>query len=134
MTAVMVRERRAHIQVRKRKFTVAPYKDSWHEYEAFEGDRLVGRLVCFEAPVKSRDCWIHDIWVEQAHRGHGIGTTLLRQAIKDAKAHGYVRLLGAFRAYDNSSEEALRKLVIREGFAVHDRWEATGQRVAVKVL
>lgn len=131
------RRRRAQpvpVRIAKRRFAVAPYADSWHEYEAFENKLLAGRLICFEAPAGSKDCWIHDIWVMETHRGHGLGSKLLKRALADARSHGYVRVLGAIRSYDNASRSAVEHLLTSHGFTVSPRWEGTSSRVAVRIF
>jgi GNAT superfamily N-acetyltransferase len=131
------RRRRAkplQVRIAKRKFAVAPYAESWHEYEAFENKRLAGRLICFEAPAGSRDCWVHDIWVMEEHRGKGLGTKLLKRALADARTHNYARVLGAIRSYDNASATAVEQLFTSQGFTVVPNWEGTRGRMAVKVF
>lgn len=126
------RAKPVRVRIAKRKFSVAPYSESWHEYEAFENKRLVGRLICFEAPAESKDCWVHDVWVMESHRGKGLGSKLLERALADAKSHGYVRVLGAIRSYDNASRGAVEQLLTSHGFTVVPQWEGTPSRVAVK--
>ena len=122
------------VRIAKRKFSVAPYSDSWHEYEAFENKRLVGRLICFEAPPESKDCWVHDVWVMETHRGKGLGAKLLQRAVTDARAHGYGRMLGAIRAYYSAGAAAVEHLFTSQGFSVAREWEGTRSRMAVRVL
>lgn len=128
------RSRPVPVRIAKRKFTVAPYSESWHEYEAFESKRLVGRLICFEAPPESKDCWLHDVWVMKSHRGKGLGSKLLKRALADAKSHGYVRVLGAIRSYDSASRRAVEQLLTSHGFTVVAQWEGTASRVGVKLF
>ena len=118
----------------KRTFGIAPYRESWHEFEAFDGEHLIGRIVCFEAPPGSRDCWIHDLWVEPAKRRSGLGSELLRLAIETANIQQYLRLLGEFRPYDEAPTHRVEAFFNRHGFAIESDWEGTGRSVAVRLL
>ena len=119
---------------RKRTFNVAPYKDSWHEFEAFAEDRLAGRVICFEAPPGSGDCWIHDLWVSPSSRKSGLGSELLRLAIETAQAHQCVRLLGEFRAYDTLAEAELEPFFQGNGFSVEEDWDGSGRAVVLRMM
>lgn len=121
-------------RINKRQFNVAPYKDSWHEFEAFDGEHLVGRIVCFEAPRRSGDCWIHDLWVAPDHRRSGVGSELLRLAIDTAQAHHYLRMLGELRPYDSSPQKQVEAFFQRHQFSIEENWDGTGKSVVLLML
>ena len=119
---------------RKRKFNLAPYRDSWHEFEAFEGERLVGRVVCFEAPRRSGDCWIHDLWVSHWHRQSGVGSELLTIAIEAARDRGYLRMLGELRPYDGETRKGAEDFFKYRGFQIEENWDQSGKTVVLLML
>ena len=122
------------VRFHKRQFNVSPYKDSWHEFEAFHEDRLVGRIACFEAPPGSKECWIHDFWVDPGSRGHGVGSELLRLAVESAQTSGYQRMLGEFRPYDSIPSATVEALFRRHGFTVEENWGELGTAVVLLVF
>lgn len=117
---------------RKRSFNVAPYEDKWIEWEAFHGEQLAGRVVCFEAAPK--DCWIHDLWVDRDHRGSGLGSELLRRAVDTATSRGYLRVLGELRPYDESPTTRVEAFFRRHGFGVNHNWDGLGHAVIILAL
>ncbi len=123
-----------HFRIIKRVHHAPPYEESWHEYLAFEKDRLVGRVSSFEVPVGSKDCWINDLWVEQKQRGKGLGRELLKITVDNARAHGYERVLGELTPYDNTSTNSVHLLYRALGFEVVENWEDTHKEVAVLFL
>jgi L-amino acid N-acyltransferase YncA len=70
----------------------------------------------------------------ESHRGKGLGAKMLRRALTDARAHGYARMLGAIRSYDNAAARAVEHLFTGHGFTVAPRWEGTPSRVAVRLF
>ncbi|GEM_PF-3071852 len=122
------------LSIQKRKFGTAPYRDSWHEFEAFDGERLIGRLICFEAPRGSKDCWLHDLWVDPGYRRSGVGSKLIVQAVATAREHKYLRMLGEFRPYDRVSQKAVQGFFRRHGFNIDENWDGKGRAVVLLVL
>ncbi|MBI2873086.1 MAG: GNAT family N-acetyltransferase [Chloroflexi bacterium] len=122
------------LKIRKRQFSIAPYKESWHEYEAFDGEHLVGRAVSFEAPRGSGDCWLHDLWIAPECRRSGVGSELLRETIENARAHHYLRMLGELRPYDGAPIDGLAAFFRCHGFIIDANWERTGKPVVMLLL
>ena len=120
--------------IRKREMHIAPYRDSWHEFEAFQDLHLIGRIVCFEAPLWSGDCWIHDLWVDHRMRRSGVGKQLLAAAIETARSHRYLRLLGELRPYGDASKADIESFFKGLGFAVEEHWGQSGQPVVLLVV
>lgn len=58
---------------------------------------------------------MEDVFVEEAVRGQGVGTTLVRQVIDTAKAEGCYKLLATSRA----SRRTVHELYQRLGFKQH---------------
>ena len=131
---VMATIKAPSLTIQKRFFNFAPYKELWHEFEAFEGEHLVGRIVCFEAPRGSGDYWLHDLWVDQGHRRSGVGSELLRTAIKIGSNWEYLRMLGELRAYDGVPQKTLEAFFRRHGFSIEERWGRTGKTVVLLML
>lgn len=119
-----------NFRIVKRVYHAPPWSESWHEYLAFEGDRLVGRVSSFEVPPGSRECWLNDLWVEQKHRRKGLGRQLLKITLDNARAHGYERVLGELTPYDNTPMETVERFYREHGFEIVDNWEETGKKVA----
>jgi GNAT superfamily N-acetyltransferase len=59
------------------------------------GDIIAG----FNGHTWGRCCELSNVWVHDAHRGHGLGTLLLRAAETEAVARGCVRVLLATHSF-----------------------------------
>ena len=121
-------------RILKRVHHAPPFEESWHEYLAFQGDQLVGRVSSFEVPLGSRDCWINDLWVDQKHRKKGLGQQLLKITLDNARTLSYERVLGELTPYDNVSQAAIERFYRGHGFEVVDNWEDTHKKVAILFL
>lgn len=64
-----------------------------------------------------RSMWLEELYVEPARRGHGIGTRLLREALRVATGIGAT----AVDLEVETSHERAARLYAREGFRRHDR-------------
>lgn len=122
---------RFNFNIVKREHHSLPYEDCWHEYLAFDGDRVVGRVASFEIPLGSKDCWINDLWVEREHRRKGIGRELLKKTMENAQAHDYRRIMGELVPYDNAPMRTVRQFYGALGFDMVDNWEDTQRSVAM---
>jgi GNAT superfamily N-acetyltransferase len=83
--------------------------ESTHVIGAYDGDRLVG----FARVVSDRSnfAWLGDVFVVESHRGRGIGTELVRQAVENEPERDLVWYL--------STRDA-RSLYERFGFVAAD--------------
>jgi GNAT superfamily N-acetyltransferase len=122
------------LRIVRRFHRTPPYEESWHEYLAFEDEHLVGRVTSFEVPLGSKDCWINDLWVEQRHRGRGLGQELLKVTLENAKARGYERILAELTPYDGASPARVEGFFRSSGFEVVPNWESTSRAVAVYIF
>ena len=80
---------------------------------ARDGDRIVGTLtlLLYRLPAGSRG-WIHDVVVDEAARGSGVGEALTLEALAIAKASGVERVDLTTRSH----REAAHRLYERLGF------------------
>ncbi|HXK31810.1 MAG TPA: GNAT family N-acetyltransferase [Candidatus Paceibacterota bacterium] len=60
---------------------------------------------------------MEDVFVEEGHRGQGVGTALIRAVIAEAKARGCYKLLGQSRYGREKVHEMYKKL----GFKDHGK-------------
>jgi len=118
----------------KRVHHVDPYERSWHEYLAFRGEVLVGRVSSFEVPPGSKECWINDLWVEKRHRKAGLGKELLKITIDNARSQGYERVMAELTPYDGTPLAAIERLCRDQGFDIVAEWEGAQKPVALLVL
>ena len=131
--------------------TEAPEWDAWNRNH-LPDCRLVARLgdtvVAWAAlsPVSARACYAgvaeHSIYVDEAHRGRGIGQTLLAELVKASEAAGFwtlqsgifpenrasiaIHLAGGFRILGRRQRVAMLNGVWRDTVIVERRSAVTG--------
>ena len=82
-------------------------RESTRVVAAYDGDELVG--FCRVISDGSNVAWLGDVFVLTSHRGRGIGTELVREAVE----HPYVRDLQWYLG-TRDAHELYRKLGFRE--------------------
>lgn len=81
---------------------------------AFDGDRLIGKLIIDALPYPSlaHTFWIHAVYVHPDGRGSGASSALLRAAMESARAQGASRVA----LWVNGVNAHARRLYERLGF------------------
>lgn len=80
---------------------------------AHSDGRLLGALVLIAVPtLTGRRAWIEDVVVDQRERGHGVGTALVREALRLAADYG----ARTVELTSRPSREAANRLYQRLGF------------------
>jgi len=94
--------------------TVAAMLSRGEAWGAFEGERLLGKLVIDTLPY---DClahtrWLHAVYLHPDSRGTGAGATLARAALAHAQSQGATRAA----LWVNEKNDAARRMYERLGF------------------
>jgi ribosomal protein S18 acetylase RimI-like enzyme len=82
-----------------------------HLIVAREGDTVLGMLtlIVYRVPTGIR-AWIHDVVVDQAARGRGVGEALTREALRQAKDAGAISVELTTRQERESANRLYRRL------------------------
>jgi ribosomal protein S18 acetylase RimI-like enzyme len=88
-----------------------------HLLVARDGGEIVGTLtlLVYRVPAGTRG-WIHDVVVDEAARGRGIGEALTQDALRRAREAGVARVSLTSRPH----RAAAHRLYERLGFAPHE--------------
>jgi len=82
------------------------------KFEARQGNRVVGRAFLY---VLKNDLhkepfgFMEDVFVEESHRRHGLGTKLVEAVIREAKEKGCYKLVGNSRSANSNVHEFYKK-------------------------
>jgi ribosomal protein S18 acetylase RimI-like enzyme len=84
-----------------------------HLVVARDGDEVLGMLtlIVYRVPTGIR-AWVHDVVVDEAARGRGVGEALTREALRQAEAAGAISVELTTR----EAREAANRLYRRLGF------------------
>jgi GNAT superfamily N-acetyltransferase len=88
-----------------------PPRDLWI---AERNGEVAGSIFCMPSEGIEGSAQLRMLYVEPAHRGHGIGRMLVDQCVAFARGAGYARM----RLWTHTIQEAARKLYAGAGFTV----------------
>jgi GNAT superfamily N-acetyltransferase len=84
---------------------------------AEQDGRLAGFAIHLAHPstwVKSNDCYLEDLYLDEAFRGHGVGRALMEDLIAICRRNGWERL------YWHTDEGNVRARKLYDSYVKHD--------------